>query len=173
MSWEIAIMAVSSAVQAAQAKAAADESAYQSDVQAMVARENAEAAKIEAKEQELRRRRSREEEKATNNNMAAYDPLGSRHHLALEGYNKDLMERDVDAFGYRGFRVGQNLELERESHERAARAANTEGKLAIASSALNFAGKAYKLKGPASTGLEDTGTGLQDTGNREPIYNFR
>jgi len=152
MSWQIAIMAVSAAVQAAQAKAAADESAYQSDVQAMVAKENAEAAKIEAKEQELRRRRSREEEKATNNNMAAYDPLGSRSFLALEDYNEGLMERDIAAFGYRGARVEQNLKLELESHKSAARAANTQGKLAVVSSAVNFGGKAYKLKGPASTG---------------------
>ena len=152
MSWQIAIMAVSAAIQAAQAKAAADESAYQSDVQAMVARENAEAAKIEAKEQEVQRRRSREEEKAINNNMAAYDPLGSRSFLALEGYNEDLMERDIAAFGYRGARVEQNLKLELESHKSAASAANTQGKLAVVSSAVNFAGKAYKLKGPASTG---------------------
>ena len=166
MSFEIALMAISAAVQAAQTNAAADEAAYQADINAMVADENAAAAKIEAKEQELRRRRAREEERATNNNMASIDPLGNRAHLALRDENDKRMNEDVSSFQYRGARVRQNLLLEKASHESASQAATTQGILGVAGKAAGFAGKAYKLKGPASTGL-------QDTGNRERIFDIQ
>tara|TARA_R110002020_G_scaffold277014_1_gene492268 strand:- start:7258 stop:7764 length:507 start_codon:yes stop_codon:yes gene_type:complete len=167
MSWQMALMVASTAIQAVQQASAAKAQARNDEINASIAKENALAAKVEAQQQEARRRRAQEELAASNRNAVQYDTYGSESFQAISRRNLSDMEDDLASISYMGAARSRNFESASEAYARNAATSRSAGKMALVKGAVNIGATIGKYGGSS---VESTWTGSTSTpmGNYHP-----
>ena len=160
MSWQIALMAASFAMDAMSAKAAANAQETAALFDKAQLDEQADLAKIQAQQQEVQRRRDLDELTAINNNAMGYDPYSSPSFLAMKKEDKRRMEDDVMNIQLMGRSQVRRFELGSQAAGIEAKSARRAGNMAVLKAAVG-AGKSYaKYKGGGgNTGVTNSGPG--------------
>ena len=159
MSWQMAVMAVSTAFQAVQqysaAKAQAKFGRAQAELQKTQAIDNANMAKLEGAQQEVERRREFEQMEAYNRNRARYDIRSSASFLALERDNQARLKDAVSRIQLQALEGQRRFLLTAHSAEIEGQAFRHMGKSAwmgATGTLLKGGSKMAMLRKPGSTG---------------------
>ena len=156
MSWQMALMVASTAMQAMQQASAAKAQARNAEINARIQNENALAAKVEAQQQAAQRQREQEMLAASNRNAAHSATYGSESFQAISRRNLSDMEDDLASISYMGAARSRNFESASEAYARNAATSRSAGKMALVKGAVNIGTTIGKYSGGVSP--DDMGT---------------
>lgn len=158
MSWQMALMAASTAFSAAQTyaqqKAQAKFGRAQAEIKRVQAIDNANAAKLQAAQQEVERRREFEEIRSYNLNQSKYDILSSPSFLALQTDNEGRLKDDITRIQLQALEQSRRFLLTAHSADVEGEAFRYMGKTAwmgATATLLKGGAKMAMLKGPSSS----------------------
>ena len=156
MSWQMALMAASTAFQAASqysaARAQAKFGAAQAELQKTQAIDNANAAKLQGAQQEVERRREFMAMSAFNKNKARYDYTSSMSFLALERDNQGRLKDAVSRIQLQALEGQRKFLLTAEVEGQAFRHMGKTAWMGATATLLKGGSKMAMLSGPGSAG---------------------